>query len=218
MSHPAESAPPAEKLVEDVRDSILNIRHEVGSLITERLDTLRHVRQQVQSNIDALRLEHQFVDEDEPERDPLLDSPTVNQDSIMGVAWQQPAAQVPFEKTLRLADEMLDDKDAEIQRLRDQLEQLQEQDNQVADSDLVSENDQVDIERKKLQSLQDEWREKMRRAEVEFSLERAKLTREHEQLTEKLCRLEAELERSSGGRQGGGRKWLKQLGLSDSRD
>ncbi len=205
-----ESVPnPSQQAVHQVRDAVAQLRRDVAALVDEPLDALRQFRVELQGKLASLK-------EEMESRVDVADQPTVKDEGILGaVAWMDDGSQVPFERTLRLADEILDEKDAEISRLRQQLEQLQHANSCEAEEVHLD----IEEERAKLKQLQDEWRDKMRRAEVEFSLERAKLTREHEQLTEKLCRLESELERATPGqRDGGGRKWLRQLGLSDTRE
>jgi len=56
---------------------------------------------------------------------------------------------------------------------------------QILDTDAV-----IQEERKNLARLQEEWRDKLRQAEIEISLERAKNARERSQLDEKLRALE----------------------------
>jgi hypothetical protein len=80
-------------------------------------------------------------------------------------------------------------------------------------------------ERANLEALQSEWREKVRTAEVEISMQRAKLARHQAQLDERSQELEASLRRTGppeslpakkdkfpGGR------WLRRLGLKGGDD
>jgi len=88
---------------------------------------------------------------------------------------------------------------------------------QILDTDAV-----IQEERKNLARLQEEWRDKLRQAEIEISLERAKNARERSQLDEKLRALEQqgvnptivgkekEPAKPTRGR------WLARLGLTGS--
>jgi len=82
----------------------------------------------------------------------------------------------------------------------------------------------IQRERERLEQLQEQWREKLRKAEVELSVERAKLARRHAELEERAkagvaeTPLEAgeeanaaeKVEQSVGGR------WLARLGLVEA--
>jgi hypothetical protein len=75
--------------------------------------------------------------------------------------------------------------------------------------------------------LQEEWKSKLRQAEIDISVERAKITRDRAQVEEKLANYEVERARqvsdgdsSAGGANDSGKKpirgrWLARLGLKD---
>jgi chromosome segregation ATPase len=77
-------------------------------------------------------------------------------------------------------------------------------------------------ERENLKRIQDEWREKLRLAEVEISVERAKLARDKSQLEERIRQMEQlgisptalPLENKTPTKPSRGR-WLEKLGLKD---
>jgi DNA repair exonuclease SbcCD ATPase subunit len=81
----------------------------------------------------------------------------------------------------------------------------------------------VVAERQRLAAMQAEWEEKQRAAELELSLERAKLAREQSALKEKLFDLQ-KLETQGGPAAEGGdqkqprRRWLSALGLGEEGD
>ncbi len=129
--------------------------------------------------------------------------------------------------------EHLDRKDQEIGELRNLLEQQGGPREgglaigAAAIAHLIDADELVSVERERLQQLQAEWEEKFRQGEIEASLERAKLSRERQELAKKQAELEEQLEhlkRESRQAQelpaspGGGqqRRWLRKLGLSDS--
>jgi hypothetical protein len=77
-------------------------------------------------------------------------------------------------------------------------------------------------ERENLKRVQEEWREKLRLAEVEISVERAKLARDKSQLDERFRQMEesgnsasgAPTEEKSQAKPSRGR-WLEKLGLKE---
>jgi hypothetical protein len=127
--------------------------------------------------------------------------------------------------------------DAEIARLRKQLASQATSDDLaakqpvagVARAELSHQLDSDSLiveERKKLEAARQEWEEKLRRAEVELSMERAKLARERRALEQRSDELEERLallksqERDIRGmdakeEEEPKRRWLKHLGLGD---
>ena len=90
---------------------------------------------------------------------------------------------------------------------------------QILDTDAI-----IQEERKNLARLQEECRDKLRQAEVEISLERAKIARDRSQLDEKLHVLEQQgidlttvNEKKEPAKPPRGR-WLARLGLTGSED
>jgi hypothetical protein len=90
---------------------------------------------------------------------------------------------------------------------------------QILDTDAL-----IQEERKNLGQLQEECRDKLRQAEIEISLERAKIARERAQLDEKLRALEQQginlttvIEEKQPAKTPRGR-WLARLGLTGSED
>lgn len=128
--------------------------------------------------------------------------------------------------------------DSEIARLRKQLASRSASCDGVAKQPAIAELAGADLsrqlesdsliveERRKLQAARQEWEEKLRRAEVELSMERAKLARDRRALEQKSEELEERLSLlESQARDGRGkdakeedepkRRWLKHLGLGD---
>jgi hypothetical protein len=74
-------------------------------------------------------------------------------------------------------------------------------------------------EREKLTQVQAEWREKIGKAEIDISVQRAKIARERAEFDEKIRQFEAQQERrgpnddSDADKPARGR-WLARLGLS----
>jgi peptidoglycan hydrolase CwlO-like protein len=89
---------------------------------------------------------------------------------------------------------------------------------------MIDDDELVVQERERLQMLQVEWEEKFRQGEIEASIERAKLSRERQELAKLKDDLEEQLEHfrresrhSQESGSGTSRKWLVKLGLSDEK-
>jgi chromosome segregation ATPase len=130
-----------------------------------------------------------------------------------------------IEQTIRRTEELLAVKDREIQELQ---RLLQEQSAQLghmavgaaAVAQVLDRDEVIRQERENLARLQEEWREKLRGAEVEISLQRARLARERAQLDEKLQQYQALVEKlgaqadaDTARKQGSRGNWLTRLGL-----
>ena len=134
---------------------------------------------------------------------------------------------VAIENTIEMTDAVVAEKDREIEQLKAQLsasderesdrtaEKQDEQLNQLLDADEV-----IAEHRKRIAKLEQEMDAKLRAAELELSVERAKMAREKVELEE--LRNDLESKRQSHGPSGGGaqaageprRRWLSKLGLS----
>jgi len=134
------------------------------------------------------------------------------------------------ESTIRITDQVVAGKDREIIELRQLLENQASNLGQfavgaAAVAELMDCDELVRQERENLRRMQEEWREKLRRAEVEISVERAKIARERVELEEKLRSWEAA--RANGppassdvlgadkGKSRSRGRWLTRLGLQD---
>jgi len=140
------------------------------------------------------------------------------------------AERLKIEEVVRETDRMLAEKDQECRELKQLLQQQSASLGSVAvgaaalgeaiDSDAV-----VQEERQKLKDLQDQWREKLRQAEIDVSIERAKLAREKAQIEEKLVAIgkragppEGETGQSPAPPKPARGRWLERLGLKDASD
>ena len=131
--------------------------------------------------------------------------------------------------SLKRRDAELSRRDDEIRELRCLLQQQSETREcgvaigAAAIAQMIDADELVQEERQRLQLLQAEWEEKFRQGEIEASLERAKLSRERQQLAVKQTELEEQLEhlrRESRQDQEVGsassRRWLVKLGLTEN--
>ncbi|MEO1496479.1 MAG: hypothetical protein AAFV43_04950 [Planctomycetota bacterium] len=124
--------------------------------------------------------------------------------------------------TIQITDGVVAEKDHEIQRLRELVEEGSPgPDESAVDSAaaaLLDDDEVIRAERERLASLEDQWQEKLRQAELELSLERAKIARTQNELAEQKLELEtlrAVVERAAGESGGGESRqnWLNKLGL-----
>ena len=144
------------------------------------------------------------------------------------------AERLTVEKAIRTTTEAVAQRDREIAELQDRLAQQASQatvesqaSRSAAEAQILDGDALVQEERKRLTSLQEEWQTKLRQAEVEISVQRARLARERSELDEKLRTLEAQksaLAPASSGdakspAQSSGkpaRRWLSRLGLKEN--
>ena len=142
-------------------------------------------------------------------------------------------ARLTIEGTVRITDQVVADKDQEI---ADLTRLLDEQSNRVGDvavgaaaiAGMLDQDELIQQERENLKHATEEWREKLGKAELEISLERAKIARERAEYEEQLQDLKSRLgdvaagdspssTPANPGKPARGR-WLSKLGLKDKDD
>ena len=121
-------------------------------------------------------------------------------------------------------------KDQEIEELRKLLENQASSIGDVAVgaaaiAGVLDHDELIRQERESLKKLQDSLREQLRQAEIELSMERAKIARERADMEEKIQTFEIEKSKNavaagpqaaeSGGKKGSRGRWLARLGLRD---
>lgn len=138
---------------------------------------------------------------------------------------ERPAEHARLQEVIKKTETILAEKDREIAELRRLLEEQATNIGSVAVGAaalerLLDQDEVIRQQREHLRQLEEEWKEKLRKAELEISLERAKLAREkalleerQRELEEKLQNLEkmgqpAEKTKAARGR------WLTRLGLN----
>ncbi len=136
------------------------------------------------------------------------------------------AERLKIEEVVRQTDAIIAAKDHEIENLKQQLEAERQREAEVPSSIVSKESildaDQViQEERERLNVLKEEWREKLLQAEVEISLERAKIARQRAELEEvratnkaaSVPKIETEAEQAERTTHG---RWLARLGLTNA--
>ncbi len=94
-----------------------------------------------------------------------------------------------IEGTIRITDQIVAQKDEEITELKRSLDTRDPQSASpsAAITELLDHDETIRQEREKLTAMQAEWREKIGEAEIDISVQRAKLARERAELDEKLA-------------------------------
>lgn len=137
-----------------------------------------------------------------------------------------------IEGTIRITDDVIAKKDDEIARLREQLAASPSSAPADGDADpdreaeidhIINSDEIIQQHRKKLAQLEKEMEEKLRAAELELSVERAKIARKQVELNDWRAELES-MQESRGSNSEGGkggvpkRRWLSKLGLGSEEE
>lgn len=140
---------------------------------------------------------------------------------------EQVEARLSIEETIRTTQRAIANKDEELAELR---KLLADQSSNIggmavganAIAEMLDGDELIRDEREHLKKLQDEWREKLRVAEVDLSVERAKLARDRSELEDKIQQLASEnakwetlTGKSDKAEKPTRNKWLARLGIQD---
>jgi hypothetical protein len=124
-----------------------------------------------------------------------------------------------IEQTIAATDRAMADKERELAEVRASGGGMSAgQEEHHARVAAVDADEAIVAEREKLAQLQAEWEEKLRAAELEVSLERAKLAREQAALKEKMFEFQKAEPQGILGNDADGkprRRWLAALGLGE---
>jgi len=149
---------------------------------------------------------------------------------------QDQADKLTIEGTIQITDSMIQQRDREIAELKQLLDEQSRNVGSVsvgaaAFAAVLDQDDLIREHRDQTETIKKQWEEKLRAAEVELSIERAKIARERTELEE--MRIEWEAERARIAKQGpaaaasdkdaakrgsGGGRWLARLGLRDQEE
>ena len=149
---------------------------------------------------------------------------------------QDDADRLTVEGTIRITDQVVTDKEQEIAELEKKLEELSSGQGQAnsldnvavgasAIAEMLDQDELIKQERENLVRIQEEWHEKLRKAEIDISVERAKIAREKSQLEDRLQTFESQRAQHQQDEQAGcssdspkrssGSRWLARLGLNE---
>ena len=149
---------------------------------------------------------------------------------------EQKAAKLSIEEAIHKSEKALAGKDQQLaardQEIAELKRCLENQASSIGDVAVgasaiagVLDNDElIRQERENLQKLQDSLREQLRKAEIELSMERAKVARERAEMEEKLHAFESEQAKNpvaadaksaESGKKSSRGRWLQRLGLRD---
>lgn len=129
-----------------------------------------------------------------------------------------------MEELIAKTDTEIERRDHEIQELREIVHAQAEARDGVAVgaagvAQILDSNELILEERERLQAIQQEWESKLRQAEIDLSMERAKLARERAELESQLLNVrqtEAQEQAARPGSRGDRqRRWLDYLGLKE---
>ncbi len=126
-----------------------------------------------------------------------------------------------IQQVVTKTDGILADRDAEIQDLQRLLQDQSDNLGSVAVGaaavgEMFDQDEIIQEERENLKRLQEQWEEKLRKAEIDMSVERAKIARERAELEEQLRGTAGSDETPDDEDSGkGGGRWLARLGLKD---
>jgi chromosome segregation ATPase len=133
------------------------------------------------------------------------------------------STRLEIERVLRSTQLEVEKRDREIEELRSIVQHQSDTKQGVAIgaaaiAQMFDSDELIAQERKKIKAIQQEWEEKLRQAEIDLSMERAKLARERTQLEIQLedaksMQASAQIPEPEG--KGKTRKWLEHLGLRD---
>jgi hypothetical protein len=140
---------------------------------------------------------------------------------------ERAAERQSIEGTSRITDQIVAQKDEEIEELKRQLEEYASSrgaSDDKAVAELLDGDDIIRQEREKLQQAEAEWRQKIGQAEIDISVERARIARERMELEEKMRVYQADQATRPPDAPAGATekpvrgRWLARLGLKDLND
>lgn len=143
------------------------------------------------------------------------------------------AARLEIESVIDITDAVAAEKDREIQELKQLLDEQSSNLGSVAVGaaafgEMMDKDEVIRQERERLQLLQAEWEEKLRQAEIDLSVQRAKIARERNELDEKQRQIEQQKtdqvsiepdgNASSKSKKPQKGRWLSRLGLKENEE
>ena len=141
---------------------------------------------------------------------------------------QRKEERATIEGTISITDRVVAEKERELDELRRQLSAqpvstgpsevdltaIREEAMRAAHEELFNKDEVIQAERARLADLEQEWKEKLRKAELEISVQRAEIAREKAKLEEKMSFMEAQ-KSDEASPDKPRRRWLSALGIKD---
>ncbi len=212
-SHDAES----QTLINSLRDQLLSERQQTVELRLELEDVNAALASR--SNIPAAERSATLTWEEQKKR--LLahledESNTIQID---------PTKSLEIHEIIAKTHNEIERRDKEINELKRLLSEQSTASQSMAIgaaavAELLNHDDLINEERENLRQLQEQWQAKLREAEVEVSIERAKLARQRSELEERFKELEREHNRTLAQENdppNNGSRWLSRLGLGEQK-
>lgn len=214
--------------------------------LAEAREEIERLEQRLQMALDDLR-DAKRLESERALREPAGESPA----DAIGLDWETQKKQLlsrwdqqgsdanqkgEIQRIIAETDEIIRRKDEEIRELQRLLQQQSENIGGMAIGaaaieGLLETDELIRQERERLETLQAQWREKFRQAEIETSMERAKLARERRELESRLEELKRDQARWAeeraafqaelqSNRQSNAprNRWFNRLGLRDGDD
>jgi hypothetical protein len=143
------------------------------------------------------------------------------------------AERMTMEGAIRITDEVVARKDEEIAALKGKIAKMDANrgrqavsepsetgECQSSSEDWLEKDAIVQQERESLRKLQEKWKQKIREAEIDIAVERAKITRERAELDDRIAQTspdepEIEIDTDSKSKKGNRGRWLSRLGLKE---
>jgi chromosome segregation ATPase len=214
---------PIEQVDADSEQEIADLQRRF-ELAVEDVRELKTKNAELESRLSAARSSSGHADSGgmdwESQKRRMLASLEDEGDSASDAERQQERASI--QNTIEMTDAVVADKDREIEQLRTKLAEAAaqkpaaaEQQRQQKIDEIVNADEVVAEHRQRIAQLEHDMHDKLRAAELELSVERAKIAREKTELEELRIDIESKRPSHDSGAVAGAprRRWLSKLGL-----
>jgi cell division septum initiation protein DivIVA len=198
----------------------LNNRPQTTAADQQQYDDLRRRFEMAVEDVRELKAQNAELEQQRQRGTGAKASPPADDDDEDGAR-----DRLTIEGAIRITDQVVAEKEQQIEEMKSQLERSTvDADQSQAVAGLLDADEVIRKEREKLRRLQEDWQDKLRKAEIEISVERAKLARERTTMEEQIRSYKAQFaqrsaaEKSSpetdGSKKSGRGNWLSRLGLT----
>ncbi|HEX3998953.1 MAG TPA: hypothetical protein VHX65_10410 [Pirellulales bacterium] len=245
----SDSAPPAGWATE--RDALIarvaEAEHQLSQLDLQRLEDSQRRFEMAVADVRDLKRRNSELEEQlmsvraaggdnawrRPQEDAVLDWEATKRRMLESLESDNGPVEaeqlLTVESTIQITDEIVSSKDREITELRMLLSQQSSNIGAVAVgaaaiAESFNQDELIQQEREKLRLLQEEWREKLRQAEIDISIERARIARQKVEIEEKVSAYDSvraqhhaddAADPTSTAKQPTRGRWLTRLGLKE---